>query len=96
MTPNNRSRVNFKKYISENKLERAGNRNVFFIGDSKIIFAESGGNFVRQFYEDCEGVLLNGELLLKDDFEFQSVSRISPKGLKAYNAVLKYKGVKNA
>lgn len=91
MAPNNMSRNNFKKFLSDNELKRDGSRNVFYLSDQKIIYSENDKKEVRQFYEDCQGAWLNGELYTKDDFNMGSITRITSRGVKAFNATLKEK-----
>jgi hypothetical protein len=88
MEANNLSRKNFKKFCSDNNYKRVGNRNVFQLDELKIIYASNQGNEIRQYYEDCDGAFLNGKFYSKSDFVLGGVTRITPKGLKAFNAKL--------
>jgi len=84
---NNAARKLFKEFIVEWGLEQSGKRNVFKDGGKLWGFvADKEATFVRQFYEDCEGVYKGGEFITKDKLYLKSVTRVSPSGLKAYNA----------
>ena len=94
MGNNNLSRVLFKEYLEANSLKADGKRNVFFKDGKKIAFSVTEDKIqCRQFYEDCLGLVCydikeneyyefdRSDLILSD-----TPSRISPTGLKAYNA----------
>ena len=94
MGNNNLSRVIFKEFIETNNLSSDGKRNVFFKNGKKMAFSVTEDKIqCRQFYEDCEGLICynisenkyyefdRSDLILSD-----TPSRISPTGLKAYNA----------
>ena len=87
MGNNNLSRKRFRQFCEENKFERENLRNVFFIGEQKVVYAE--GNSVRQMYDDCHAVYLNGNLYERKDLKIGSVTRVSPSGVIARQANVK-------
>jgi len=91
MNANNKSRVDFNIFCKEHNFKRDGKRNVFFMGNQKVIYAQGNTNSVRQFYEDCDAAYLNNSIHSKSEFDIQGITRITAKGLKAFNACLKTK-----
>lgn len=88
MQNNNISRSNFTDFCAANGVERVGLRNIFLKDGKKVLWASSTNGEIRQFYEDCDFALVNGKIYQKDAFTFYSITRVTPAGLKAYQARL--------
>jgi hypothetical protein len=94
MGNNNVSRELFKEFLEANNLKADGKRNVFFKDGKRFAFSVTEDKIqCRQFYEDCEGLFcynMNEDVLYQFDRSdlclSETPSRISPSGLKAYNA----------
>ena len=89
MSKNNESRNLFNHFVKETGMYRVDNRNVFLRCGKKWVFSLSNTNkTVRQFYEDCVGIYIHEEnrYIPKTLLKLGGITRISPTGIKAYNA----------
>jgi hypothetical protein len=85
---NNLSRHTFKKYCAKNGYRADGRRNVFFHNSGKWGFViPNPSNSVRQFYDDCDGVVVHGVgVFSRSDLQIGEITRKTPDGLIARNA----------
>lgn len=106
MTKNNLSRVIFRDFLEMNGLEKEhGSRNVFHKDGKKYAFSviNNGPIECRQFYNDCDGLVCydyKKDNIYEVDKEnliiSSSPNRISPSGLKAYNARCSFEKAKKS
>lgn len=84
---NNEARRKFKNFILEWGLKADGVRNVFHdSGKLWAYVADDSAKELRQFYEDCSGIYFKGSFYDSTQLTIGAVTRVSPNGLKAYNA----------
>lgn len=88
MQSNNVARNDFKSFCATTGVERDGQRNVFVNKGKKFVWCSSPTGDIRQFYEDCQGAMINGRVFDKSQFKFGAVTRVTSKGVKAYQANL--------
>ena len=90
MQLNNLSRKMFEEIRIAHQAKRCGNRNVMeYQGKKWCVAIRDDKGQVRQFYEDCDGLLTGGEWYDKSQLIFGNVTRITPSGIKAYNVAIK-------
>lgn len=87
MTKNNEARTSFTNFCKEWGYAACGQRNVFTVCGKKWAYVDDpSAKEIRQFYEDCGGAYQNGNFIDKSSLSLGSITRVSPSGLKAYNA----------
>lgn len=96
MMMNNYSRRVFRGFISSRNLKKYDARNCIITKDNKIYgfsISTNGKVDCRQFYEDYSGIIVYDYLRDKEKYlnkaeldVTETITRISPKGLKAFQA----------
>lgn len=85
---NNLSRQLFKEYCKSNGVMRDGARNVFSDNGKKWCWVlENETHTVRQFYDDCVGVVVDGVgSFTREELRVNDTTRKTPSGIPARNA----------
>lgn len=94
MTANNESKRIFKDFIEKTGFKRDTQRNVFSKNGRLYAFATINNNKfkIRQLYQDCDGAYIfhaPSNMLYqfrKSKMSIGSVTRITPNGIKAFDA----------
>lgn len=94
MTPNNVSKLVFKRFCKKHDFARHTNRNEFYVGGQSWAFVRSskgGKPFCRQLYDNQAGFYWHSEdehrgWYLREDIKVGDVTRIDTKGNIARNA----------